>query len=69
MTGYVTRDKDGTLLLHYHYPAKNEYDGIWDSDGSIYLGFSDEIDNKEFSDIKWENEPIEIEIIRKDGKK
>ena len=34
MTGYVTRDKDGLLLLHYHYPVRNTDEGIWVSDGN-----------------------------------
>lgn len=68
MTGYVTRDKDGLLLLHYHYPVRNTDEGIWVSDGSIYLGFNQELDEKEFDDIKWENEPIEFEVIRKRNK-
>lgn len=65
MTGYVTRDKDGLLLLHYHYPVRNTDEEIWVSDGSIYLGFNQELDEKEFDNIKWENEPIEFEVIRK----
>lgn len=65
MKGYVTRDKDGLLLLHYHYPVRNENEGVWTSDGSIYLGFSQEIDDKEFSDITWEDSPVEVEIKRK----
>lgn len=69
MIGYATRDKDGLLLLHYHYPVRDENEGIWDSDGSIYLGFSQEIDDKEFSDIKWESEPVEVEIKKKEENK
>lgn len=69
MIGYLARDRDRTLLLHYNCPVRDEYYGVWNSDGCVYLGFNQEIDDKEFSDIKWESEPVKIEITRKERNK
>ncbi len=55
--GWVARDKDGTLILGRACPYRITGSGVW-------MGFHQcmKIDNESFPDLKWEDEPIEVEI-------
>jgi hypothetical protein len=57
--GWVARDKDGTLYFHWEKPER---------EGDEWLGFTGmSILGGLLPDLKWEDEPIEVElpIIRK----
>ena len=54
--GWVARDKDGCLYCYTSRPWRLDCD--WRGNGAIFLK------NKEnFPDLKWEDEPIEVELI------
>lgn len=59
---WVARDKDGTLWLHDSKPY------IADSSKGYYKATSGryfEFDSDLFPDLKWEDEPIEVELVKK----
>lgn len=68
--GWVARDDDGTLAIHYEKPRrvcyyKNEIvsDGTpwaWENEAGYGL-----LPVKIFSDLKWEDEPLEVELTIK----
>jgi len=67
---WVARDKDGTLRLFslYCYDGEHRlppvrYGNIWKS--TQYLCESIKIDRSLFPNLTWEDEPIEVEIIKK----
>jgi len=58
MKCYVARDKDGELWMFTNMPCK--YGSIWNGRNPY------EIDQTLFPDLKWEDEPIEVELILKE---
>ena len=60
--GWVARDKDGELSFFSVHPMRFEdYATKWCVPGACivcHLGF-----NESFPDLKWEDEPIEVELI------
>ena len=58
--GWVARDENGQLWLYGQRPFRNET--VWTtSNGRYFL----RIDNTLFHSLRWEDEPIEVEIIVK----
>lgn len=64
---WVARDKDGELNLYKAKPQRSDAIGYnhesWDT-----LKFDDngiELDPKLFPDLTWDDEPIEVELVRK----
>ena len=53
---WVARDEDEDLVLHNSYPKRGEQ-GWWESDGDEI-----EIDSNLFPSLKWEDEPIKVEL-------
>lgn len=53
---YITRDKDGTLMLFKDEPFENN--GEWESNTSDVIG----LPNKYFPEVSYENSPQKIEI-------
>ncbi len=54
ISGWVCRDKDGTLCLYYEKPmrGKEEWFGNYDR----------QLPEDSFPDLTWQDEPIEVEI-------
>jgi len=60
LTGWVARDRNEDICVYEDYPEKDSKRQFWFASGHMSL------DEKSFPDIKWENEPVEVEItIRK----
>lgn len=57
---WVARDKDGTLCLFYYEKPKRTTRSWIDSCEKYII-----MDKRKFSDLKWEDEPIEVELIKK----
>lgn len=57
---YVARDKNGSLWLYSEKPHREEDSGVW------YLGGVNnmQINREEFPQLKWEDEPIEVKLIK-----
>lgn len=56
--GWVAKDKVGHVILFEEHPNREEFEGKWCSIyGSIYL------ESDSFTELTWEDEPIEIELI------
>lgn len=61
LTRWVARDRDGGIWVYDLCPKKDSERGLWRGDGGSML-----LDEKSFPDLKWEDEPMEVEItIRK----
>lgn len=68
--GWVARDDDGTLAIHYEKPRRVCYynneivlDGtpwVWENEAGYGL-----LPVKIFPDLKWEDEPLEVELAIK----
>lgn len=68
--GWVARDDDGTLAIHYEKPRRVCYynneivlDGtpwVWENEAGYGL-----LPVKIFPDLKWEDEPLEVELTLK----
>lgn len=60
ISGWVCRDKDGTLCLYYKKPmrGKEEWFGIYDR----------QLPEDSFPSLTWQDEPIEVEITIKPKK-
>lgn len=58
--GYVARDKDDNLWLYEEYPVR--MGNYWLNDNFI---MSFPIPNKMFPNLKWEDEPIKVELTIK----
>ena len=62
---WVARDKDGELTLYSNKPRRCEFIGwnheSWDSGNDYWI----ELDSKLFPDLTWDDEPIEVELVRK----
>lgn len=64
--GWVARNKDESLVFCYHKPHREnsitqEWWGSCDADFRIY----DDTIDEQFKDIKWEDEPVRVEIAVK----
>lgn len=59
--GWVARNRFGSLGIFHgeQVPRKDKEDGFW------YVLGEDYIDNTIFPDLRWEDEPREVEIIIK----
>ena len=67
---YIARNKkDGTLRLFKTKPIRIDEEGRWVKDGyyGCYID-SNILEDDWFDDLTWDDEPIEVEIIRKDEK-
>lgn len=62
--GWVARDRDGALFLHEKYPKRIKEE--MELDGAIHFwgngGIRHYLDRSLFPDLKWEDEPIEVEL-------
>lgn len=59
LTGWVARDRNGEIYVYGAYPEKDSEKGIWIESNSILLY------RRSFLDLKWEDEPIEVEVTIK----
>lgn len=67
---WVARDKDGTLWLYIDEPRRSSIFSKWEVDTEKSLLRADdcmEIDGDLFQELKWEDEPIEVELTRKNS--
>ena len=60
---WVARDKD--LCLHFFSMKPNRLGNNW-CVGDNVSGYSSKLDTSLFPDLKWEDEPREVELIDKD---
>lgn len=51
---FIARDYNGTLWLHFSKPTRSGW--TWQSKNYIQL------DDKLFPELKWENNPIKVEL-------
>lgn len=62
---WVARDKDGELDLYIKKPQRSDAIGYnhenWDSYDEHWIP----LDPKLFPDLTWNDEPIEVELVRK----
>lgn len=61
LTGWVSRDRNGEVYVYGAYPEKDSEKGIWIESNSILLY------RRSFLDLKWEDDPVEVEITIKRG--
>lgn len=65
---WVARDKDGELNLFITKPQRSDAIGYnyenWDSYNEHWIS----LDSKLFPDLTWDDEPIEVELVRKNKK-
>lgn len=62
---YVARDKDECLWLFIDKPIRSQKNGWWEVDTQNSLLRDDdcmEIDGDIFPDLRWEDEPLEVEL-------
>ena len=67
---WIARNKkDGTLRLFKTKPIRIDEEGRWVKDGyySCYID-SNILEDDWFDDLTWDDEPIEVEFVRKDEK-
>lgn len=68
--GWVARDKNGLLSLFRLYRPERGYDYNGDfGEWGTSIGYQMTIPNRLFPDLKWSDEPQEVEIIIKRKKK
>lgn len=62
---WVARDEDGSLYLYGFEPTRNDIDGTWYDwdDGDRYEIISLDESLPQFRDLKWEDDPVEVDII------
>jgi len=62
---WVARDNDGELTLYKNKPHRCKLPGwnqeSWDSGDDYWI----ELDPKLFPDLTWDDEAIEVELVRK----
>lgn len=66
---YVARDKGECLWLFIDKPIRSQTNGWWEVDTQNSLLSDDdcmEIDGDLFHELRWEDEPIEVELVRKE---
>ena len=59
LTGWVARDRNGEISVYEDYPERDSNGQFWLASG--YMS----IDEKSFPDLKWEDEPMEVEVTIK----
>lgn len=59
---WVARCRGGHLFLYENKPFRNEKYGGWDNIGG---GGIITLDSSLFTELKWEDEPIEVELVPK----
>lgn len=64
ISGWVARDKDGNLVLHYKKPHRTSGNTKWYSAQS-----QKSLPRDSFPDLTWDDDPQEVEIILKRKKK
>lgn len=57
---YVARDRNGSLWLYSEKPHREEESELWYSDKLNIMALNSE----EFPQLKWEDEPIEVKLIK-----
>lgn len=57
---WIARDKDNSLWLYNEKPIRNEEENDW-SPTDIVVGA---LDTNMFPELRWEDEPIEVELTR-----
>lgn len=68
---WVARDKDGCLWLYIYKPIRSKTNYWWEVDEQNTPLDEDDclmIDIELFPDLRWEDEPIEVELVRKEEK-
>lgn len=55
-TGWVARDMNGEIWIYGAYPEKDSIKQMWVGSNSMPL------DQRSFPDLKWGDEPVEVEI-------
>lgn len=60
ISGWVARDKSGYLVLHYKKPHRTFGNAKWYSAQS-----QKSLPRDSFSDLTWDSDPIEVELIIK----
>lgn len=66
---WVARDKDECLWLYIDKPKRSETRDWWEVDTQNSLLRDDdcmEINGDLFPKIRWEDEPLEVELVRKE---
>lgn len=69
---WVARDKDECLWLFIDKPIRSQKNDWWEVDTQNSLLRDDDclqIDEELFPDLSWEDEPIEVDLVRKEEKK
>ena len=56
ITGWVARDRNGEICIYEDYPERISAQQFWFGQGSNRI-----LDQKSFPDLKWEDEPVEVE--------
>jgi len=59
---FIARDKRLNLLFLYDRMPERRGGNIWVLPSNQKNGFSQEIDKDLFPDLRWEDEPIKVEI-------
>jgi len=65
MKAWITRDKNGELWLHTHKPKRVSYPGgleYWEASMNPNSSEMQILDEKLFKGLKWEDEPLRVEI-------
>lgn len=63
--GWVAKDKDGETTIHKNYPERREC-YWWSDENNCQEDYN--LDSDLFPDLKWEDEPLEVELIIKTKK-
>lgn len=69
---WVARDKDEDLWLYTDKPKRSQTNCWWEADTQTNPLDADEvmlINRELFPDLSWEDEPIEVDLVRKEEKK
>ena len=60
---WVARDKDGSLWIYFDDKPKKSHDKWWATNQSVRYC---RINSSLFPDLRWEDEPIEVKLVRKE---
>lgn len=63
-TWWAAADKTGRIFAHPSYPKRNENSGWWTNEREFYkfLGLNTEVSSHSQLNLKWEDDPIEVEV-------
>ena len=61
---WAAADKTGRVFAHPTMPKRNETSGLWTNEKEFYkfLGLNTEVSTHGELDLKWEDEPVEVEV-------